>query len=226
MKKGVDIFNPKLMFSGNPPEAAPNTTQPEQPIRPATQESLQHPAGLQQGWQFAGPQGSGSSGPVMESIRGNGNNEQDTNATTNLQPTNGGRCNRKGRLAKSNPTSSLLSSSPDTVPVRGMSRYSSDTAQRQQICRYCSKPFHSKREYNKHVKTHEKPIKCAADKNCRVAKAENRDMERHYISAHPDYAAQRGINNERLSCNTPGCKRKFTRHDNLLKHHKKYHQPT
>ncbi|KPM34566.1 hypothetical protein AK830_g12004 [Neonectria ditissima] len=85
MKKGIDIFNPKLVFPGNPPEAAPNTTQPEQPIHPAAQESLQHPANSQQDWQFASLQDSESGAPLMGSTRGDDDNEQDANATTSPQ---------------------------------------------------------------------------------------------------------------------------------------------
>ncbi|KAJ4271327.1 hypothetical protein NW762_000029 [Fusarium torreyae] len=62
-----------------------------------------------------------------------------------------------------------------------------------------------------------------ADPNCTVTKAEQRDMDRHYRSAHKAYAASKGILTEEATCGIGGCTSKFTRRDNLRKHWKKYH---
>ncbi|RGP74864.1 hypothetical protein FLONG3_5976 [Fusarium longipes] len=79
------------------------------------------------------------------------------------------------------------------------------------------------RRHSKHMKRHEKPVKCKADANCTTTKAEQRDMDRHYRSAHKAYAASKGILTEATSCGFAGCASNFTRRDNLLKHRKKFH---
>lgn len=73
------------------------------------------------------------------------------------------------------------------------------------------------------MKTHNKPVKCKADSNCNVTKAEQRDMDRHYRTSHRAYAASKGILTEERICGFEGCTSKFTRQDNLLKHWKKFH---
>ncbi|KAM0547027.1 hypothetical protein ACHAPJ_010570 [Fusarium lateritium] len=102
---------------------------------------------------------------------------------------------------------------------------SSSTAQAtsQYHCSECDRFFGGNRDYNKHMKQHDKPVKCKADPNCTVTKAEQRDMDRHYRSAHKAYAASKGILTEETTCGFGGCTSKFTRRDNLLKHWKKYH---
>jgi hypothetical protein len=45
-------------------------------------------------------------------------------------------------------------------------------------------------------------------------------MDRHYISAHKEFAASKGILTEPVACD---CGKTFTRRDNLLKHWNKYH---
>ncbi|KAM5355335.1 hypothetical protein ACJ41O_001981 [Fusarium nematophilum] len=87
----------------------------------------------------------------------------------------------------------------------------------------CDRSFRIARDLNKHLKTHNKPIKCKADKNCKTVKAEQRDMDRHYRTAHRDYAARKGILTEGVPCGFEGCKSKFSREDNRRKHWKKLH---
>ncbi|RSL65007.1 hypothetical protein CEP54_004439 [Fusarium duplospermum] len=87
-------------------------------------------------------------------------------------------------------------------------------------CEDCDRVCHGLREYNKHAKTHKRPIRCEADENCKEKKAEQRDMDRHYISAHKEFAAQKGLITEPFVCE---CGKTFTRPDNLLKHWNKYH---
>ncbi|KAF5020099.1 hypothetical protein F66182_7862 [Fusarium sp. NRRL 66182] len=77
--------------------------------------------------------------------------------------------------------------------------------------------------HSKHMKQHDKPIKCKADPSCTVKKAEQRDMDRHYQSSHKSYAASKGILTEEEPCGFEGCNSKFTRTDNRLKHWQKYH---
>ncbi|WAO84344.1 Hypothetical protein NCS54_00155400 [Fusarium falciforme] len=103
---------------------------------------------------------------------------------------------------------------------------SAAAAQQDYQCEECGRICRDRREYNKHIKTHERPIRCEADENCNETKAEQRDMDRHYISAHKEYAAWKGIPTEPVACNYPGCKKTFTRYDNLLKHRNKYHIDT
>ncbi|KAF4457969.1 hypothetical protein F53441_224 [Fusarium austroafricanum] len=102
---------------------------------------------------------------------------------------------------------------------------SSSTAQAisQYYCSECDRFFGGNRDLNKHMKTHNKPVKCKADPNCDVTKAEQRDMDRHYRSSHKVYAASKGILTEEQICGFPGCASKFTRKDNLIKHWKKFH---
>ncbi|KAF4980143.1 hypothetical protein FZEAL_3762 [Fusarium zealandicum] len=90
-------------------------------------------------------------------------------------------------------------------------------------CPECNRACRDKREYTKHMKTHNKPVSCQADMTCTVKKAEERDMDRHYRAAHKEYAATKGIMTEDQMCGFQGCPSKFTRYDNLQKHWKKYH---
>ncbi|PTD11261.1 hypothetical protein FCULG_00003416 [Fusarium culmorum] len=90
-------------------------------------------------------------------------------------------------------------------------------------CSECDRFFPGNRDFNKHMKTHDKPVKCKADASCKVTKAEQRDMDRHYRSSHRAYAASKGILTEDAMCGYQGCTSKFTRKDNLLKHWKKFH---
>ncbi|KAH7273499.1 hypothetical protein B0J15DRAFT_477283 [Fusarium solani] len=97
---------------------------------------------------------------------------------------------------------------------------SAAAAQQDYQCEECRRIYHGRREYNKHIRTHERPIRCEADENCNETKAEQRDMDRHYISAHKEFAASKGILTEPVACD---CGKTFTRRDNLLKHWNKYH---
>ncbi|CEI64458.1 unnamed protein product [Fusarium venenatum] len=90
-------------------------------------------------------------------------------------------------------------------------------------CSECDRFFPGNRDFNKHMKIHDKPVKCKADASCKVTKAEQRDMDRHYRSSHRAYAASKGILTEDAVCGFQGCTSKFTRKDNLLKHWKKFH---
>ncbi|KAI8719517.1 hypothetical protein NCS52_00732500 [Fusarium sp. LHS14.1] len=100
---------------------------------------------------------------------------------------------------------------------------SAAAAQQDYQCEECGRICPGRREYNKHVKTHERPIRCEADETCKETKAEQRDMDRHYISAHKEYAAWKGLITGPFVCDFPGCGKPFTRQDNLLKHWNKYH---
>ncbi|KAM0441065.1 hypothetical protein ACHAPT_000370 [Fusarium lateritium] len=101
---------------------------------------------------------------------------------------------------------------------------SSAAAQQQDYqCQDCGRICHGLREFNKHAKTHKKPIRCEADKSCKEKKAEQRDMNRHYMIAHKEFAADKGLLTDPRVCDYPECGKMFTRPDNLLKHFKKYH---
>ncbi|KAL6358772.1 hypothetical protein LRP88_08964 [Fusarium phalaenopsidis] len=100
---------------------------------------------------------------------------------------------------------------------------SAAAAQQDYQCEECGRLCRDRRDYKKHIKTHERPIRCEADENCNETKAEQRDMNRHYISAHKEYAAWMGLLTEPFACDYPDCGQTFTRHDNLLKHWNKYH---
>ncbi|KAI8684853.1 hypothetical protein NCS57_00152500 [Fusarium keratoplasticum] len=100
---------------------------------------------------------------------------------------------------------------------------SAAAAQQDYTCEDCGRICHGLRDFNKHAKTHKRPIRCEADENCNETKAEQRDMDRHYVSAHKEFAAWKGILTEPVPCNYPGCSKTFTRQDNLLKHWNKYH---
>ncbi|KAM0292225.1 hypothetical protein ACHAO9_003198 [Fusarium lateritium] len=90
-------------------------------------------------------------------------------------------------------------------------------------CSECKRSYDNGRDFNKHMKTHNKPVKCKASPNCNVTKAEQRDMDRHYRTSHRVYAASKGILTEEAACGFEGCASTFTRRDNLRKHWKKYH---
>ncbi|KAH7156423.1 hypothetical protein EDB81DRAFT_880742 [Dactylonectria macrodidyma] len=87
----------------------------------------------------------------------------------------------------------------------------------------CPYSFPRKTELNKHIKTHDKPIKCSADPNCKTKKAEQRDMDRHYLTAHRAYAQSIGLSLDEYVCLV--CRKTFTRLDNLQKHMKRTHSP-
>lgn len=79
------------------------------------------------------------------------------------------------------------------------------------------------RLYRKHLKTHDKPVYCpfTNDPNypCRKPRAaEQRDMERHVVSHHPEWARQHGFEAGGIEC---GCGETFTREDNFKRHQKK-----
>ncbi|KAG5657589.1 hypothetical protein KAF25_006153 [Fusarium avenaceum] len=107
---------------------------------------------------------------------------------------------------------------------------SSSTAQAASdyYCPKCRHSYDSARDFNKHMKTHNKPVKCEASPNCNVTKAEQRDMDRHYQTSHKAYAASKNILTEEVVCGFEGCPSTFTRRDNLRKHWKKFHgyEPT
>ncbi|GKU00490.1 unnamed protein product [Fusarium langsethiae] len=120
---------------------------------------------------------------------------------------------------------SYTSSAYQTTIYEAEPEASSSTEQppSQYYCSECDRFLPGNRDYNKHMKTHDKPVKCKADTSCKVTKAEQRDMDRHYRSSHRTYAASKGILVEDAICGFQGCTSKFTRKDNLLKHLKKFH---
>ncbi|WZH40493.1 uncharacterized protein QYS62_001426 [Fusarium acuminatum] len=107
---------------------------------------------------------------------------------------------------------------------------SSSTAQapNDNYCSKCKLSYDTARNFNKHMKTHNKPVKCKASPNCNVTKAEQRDMDRHYRTSHKAYAASKNILTEEVACGFEGCASTFTRRDNLLKHWKTFpdHEPS
>ncbi|KPM37384.1 hypothetical protein AK830_g9162 [Neonectria ditissima] len=85
----------------------------------------------------------------------------------------------------------------------------------------CGRAYRIESQLRKHIKTHDKPLKCEADKHCKTQKAQQRDMDRHYRTAHKKYADKQGIMEEPSICEL--CGESFTRPDNLRKHMKKKH---
>ncbi|KAK8113437.1 hypothetical protein PG984_013963 [Apiospora sp. TS-2023a] len=89
--------------------------------------------------------------------------------------------------------------------------------------KHCDKSFKRKTELQKHLRTHAKPVLCPffEDPNfpCRKGHAaEQRDMERHVVSHHPEWARQHGFEAGEVQC---GCGETFTRGDNFKRHQKK-----
>ncbi|KAK7967994.1 uncharacterized protein PG986_002271 [Apiospora aurea] len=85
-----------------------------------------------------------------------------------------------------------------------------------------AKTFKRKTELQKHLKTHEKPVYCPLsddpDFPCQRGRAaEQRDMERHVLSHHPEWARLNGFATEKIQC---GCGETFTRDDNFKRHQK------
>ncbi|EXM30551.1 Zinc finger C2H2-type [Fusarium oxysporum f. sp. vasinfectum] len=120
-------------------------------------------------------------------------------------------------------TQNYPSSYPTAEPTQPEASSSTVQGITPHYCSECDRFFGGNRDLNKHMKTHNKPVKCKADPNCNVAKAEQRDMDRHYRTSHRAYAASKGILTEERICGFEGCTSKFTRQDNLLKHWKKFH---
>ncbi|KAF4995885.1 hypothetical protein FGRMN_4842 [Fusarium graminum] len=123
-------------------------------------------------------------------------------------------------LAPSYPSSAYQTLGYEAEPVA-----SSSTAQvtNEYYCSECDRSFDGLRDYNKHMRTHNKPVKCKADKNCKVTKAEQRDMDRHYRTSHKVYAESKGILTEEVACGFEGCDKTFTRKDNHLRHWRNIH---
>ncbi|KAH6657196.1 hypothetical protein BKA67DRAFT_182342 [Truncatella angustata] len=93
---------------------------------------------------------------------------------------------------------------------------------------YCGKVCPTGRDFRKHVRTHNPPVLCPVldlyDEPCQVRTAEQRDMRRHALVNHPQWAWENqkeyGIEFEYLwKCE---CGTVFTREDNLDRHRKKY----
>ncbi|KAI1067998.1 hypothetical protein LB507_004490 [Fusarium sp. FIESC RH6] len=120
---------------------------------------------------------------------------------------------------------SIPSSAYQTTVYATEPEASSSTTQpsSQYYCTECDRSLPGNRDFNKHMKIHNRPVKCEANPNCNVTKAEQRDMDRHYRTSHKAYAASKGILTEETPCGFEGCASTFTRKDNLLKHWKKFH---
>lgn len=101
----------------------------------------------------------------------------------------------------------------DLFLVKGISSAYIQTTCRENIDNFLSK----------HSKTHDKPVRCLADPNCKTKTAENRDMDRHYRTAHKSYAKRNNIPSEEDVCDE--CGKMFTRGDNMKKHMRKMHRP-
>ncbi|KAK7935989.1 hypothetical protein PG985_001484 [Apiospora marii] len=87
----------------------------------------------------------------------------------------------------------------------------------------CEKSYKRRADLQKHLKTHDKPVYCpfSNDPNypCRKPRAaEQRDMERHVVSHHPEWARQHGFEAGEFEC---GCGETFTREDNFKRHQRK-----
>ncbi|KAK7963507.1 hypothetical protein PG988_010481 [Apiospora saccharicola] len=90
----------------------------------------------------------------------------------------------------------------------------------------CGKPFREKHKLKKHLRGHDKPVYCPyygeGPGDCIKGRgAEQKDVRRHVIAAHPDWAKQNGIKDgdEVFVCT---CTKEFTREDNLRKHQRKH----
>lgn len=70
------------------------------------------------------------------------------------------------------------------------------------------------------MRRHDRPLKCA---QCPASLAEQRDLDRHYLTNHRGYAQRElGLRPQAPSwCDI--CIQPFTRRDNFLKHMRKYH---
>ncbi|KAK8064149.1 hypothetical protein PG996_008801 [Apiospora saccharicola] len=90
----------------------------------------------------------------------------------------------------------------------------------------CGKAIREKHRLKKHLRGHDKPVYCPyygeGPGNCIKGRgAEQKDVRRHVIAAHPDWAKQYGIKEEDevFACS---CEKEFTREDNLKRHQKKH----
>lgn len=76
--------------------------------------------------------------------------------------------------------------------------------------------------FSKHMRSHQKQVKCQANSSCPVLKADERDMHRHYWVEHKPYAEMLGIPEVDAQCEL--CGETFSREDNMKKHVKKVHK--
>jgi len=65
-----------------------------------------------------------------------------------------------------------------------------------------------------------KPVRCHL---CSDNFAFRKELKKHYVVSHKEYAASIGLRVERFPCQIPGCKKSYTRSDNLTRHRNDKH---
>jgi uncharacterized Zn-finger protein len=68
-----------------------------------------------------------------------------------------------------------------------------------------------------HFRKHTKPVQCP-NTNCHMGFSTTRDLERHQHSRHAGEYGRR-----KVPCDMPGCGKRFSRKDHMLRHKKKAH---
>jgi len=72
-----------------------------------------------------------------------------------------------------------------------------------------------RRDLAKRRKRIAKPVSCHL---CFHTVDSQKDLSRHHVVWHKDYAVSIGLNVEPIPCSIPGCQKKYTRLDNLTRH--------
>jgi len=111
---------------------------------------------------------------------------------------------------------------PDFLPQSPPEQSSGDSEVRpasgQFECKYCGKRCTAQSSLTKHERTHTRPQRCEL---CGDAKAERKDLYRHFWAHHKDYAQEENIPNDIIAC--PHCGEE-TRSDNLKRHMFRKHE--
>ncbi|ORY61796.1 uncharacterized protein BCR38DRAFT_411638 [Pseudomassariella vexata] len=92
-----------------------------------------------------------------------------------------------------------------------------------QSCPTCGKHFKGRRDYNRHIKYHDRPFACHL---CESNYGDPKGLKRHIVACHKDYAhAQKEFQQYvgPFPCGVAACKKVFTRLDNRKRHWENKH---
>ncbi|KND92518.1 hypothetical protein TOPH_02770 [Tolypocladium ophioglossoides CBS 100239] len=90
----------------------------------------------------------------------------------------------------------------------------SDANRNGQQC--CGKWFQNNRDFNKHKRRHDPPLRCEASPHCRYRASYNKERMKHYRTTHRKWADLNNIPDTSCSCEV--CGMQFSRKDFKKRH--------